>query len=122
MLSRANQHICCHVCFSGAKHILTRGDPVGYSIDYEKGPVKRNRQDRPSYRTQMGVACFLIFLILVNLFWPEGTSMLKTVLIPQLWKSEAEAVEAFLLDVREGNTVAQSLRTFFRVILRNAGF
>lgn len=93
---------------------------MGYRIDYEGGKMHMVQRKERSYAPYLICASFLVFLLLVHFFWPEGAVVLKTVLIPSLCRTEKEAVAVFLEDMQQGCTVTESLQAFCQTILKNA--
>ena len=55
---------------------------MGYRVEYDSVKKVRGVQKRTAGRLAMTGVFFLVFLVLVACFWPEGASILRDALLP----------------------------------------
>lgn len=93
---------------------------MGYRIDY--GPVKKVRglEKRTSRLAALTGLFFLLFVITVCCFWPEGVAELRQILLPGDPAVTTSAMEELADSLRTGEEIFDSLRTFCARILEGA--
>lgn len=93
---------------------------MAYRIDY--GPPILLSKDRLSLRMPLlTLAFFLVFLIGVKIAWPAGSEKLFQLLLSFRNPSGSQAaVEAFLSDLKSGQSFYDSLSAFCRQIIAYA--
>lgn len=94
---------------------------MGYRIDY--GGKYRDRQTNIDsiFRRICLTICFLsLFMSLVCGFWPEGQTVLRSLLIPGDSQATLEAAEVFARDLQQGLSFGEGLGDFFRSVLHGA--
>ena len=108
------------VSFFICPHSLVRGDNMGYRVDY--GPVKQERKGRSSISRvlMLTAVCLLVFLLLVNSFWPRGAQVLRSFLLPGDAAVTAAALEDLSAALRNGEEISSALENFCRKVMDNA--
>ena len=93
---------------------------MGYRIDY--GPVKRVRglEKRTSGLAALTGLFFLLFVITVCCFWPEGVAELRQILLPGDPAVTTSAMEELADSLRTGEMIFDSLRAFCARVLEGA--
>ena len=100
---------------SDVLRMLVRGERMGYRIHYRSGE-KKDRKLRSYSRLMVLIAvCFLIFLFLVEGFWPEGAERMKKM---SLLSEEIIPVSAFH-DLENGLRQGESLIKLWTAFCRN---
>lgn len=99
--------------FQANSHILQRGDIVSYQIQYPSVRKLRGREGTRVRLPLLTVLSFLIFLVMVALFWPEGTALIRN-FVP------VTALEAFASDLQHGEAVMASFSDFMRSLLHDS--
>lgn len=92
---------------------MHRGDSMSYRIEY--GPAIPNRyiaKHNPLRLQSMTAACLLIFSLAVRQFFPAGTEKLRQLLLPGEFSITQEAVNAFMGDIRSGESLGDSFTAF----------
>lgn len=86
---------------------------MSYVIRYgsEDTRTKASRIHRTRL-SAMTAGFFLGFLLLTKLFWPDGTSMLRQILLPGNEEVTARAVTVLVEDLRAGEPVGDAVRAF----------
>ncbi len=94
---------------------------MSYRVDY--GPMKKVRgvEKRISRRLALTGVFFLLFVVMLCSFWPEGKAAVQELLLPGDQAVTAAAWEEFAGDLRAGEIVGGSLRSFCVRILEEAG-
>ena len=83
---------------------------MSYRIRY---PVLHKLRNKPGTTVRfpaLTVLCFLIFLFLVNLLWPEGANWLRKTM-------PVAGLDQVAFDLLHGETVYASLSDFFTMFL-----
>ncbi len=95
---------------------------MGYRVDY--GPVKKVRgvEKRMSRRCALTGMFFLVFVVMVCCFWPEGKQALQQLVFPGDGAVTAAAWENFTVSLKAGEGIGESLQTFCMRILEDTGF
>lgn len=91
---------------------------MGYRIEY--GCPER-QPDKPK-RLGLTIVFFLAFLLLVNVFWPEGRKVLQELLWPGDMEQTQQALEVFIAQLRYGEPVSDAVESFCREILKHENF
>ena len=92
---------------------------MGYRVDY--GPVRRNRKETGGnvLRIPLYTMLFLlVFILSVNLTWPEGREILRNFLLPG---NSEQAFSELVTDLKSGESFTVAVTVFCRSILENAG-
>lgn len=94
---------------------------MGYRVVYEPAPKQAAViQERKSRIPGMAAAFFLLFLLLVNGFWPKGRDVLQQILWPGDGETVWNAAESFARNLRCGETFSDAAESFCREILLDA--
>lgn len=101
---------------------LPRGDDMGYQIVYEPASKKIPAFYKKSRIPEMAAACFLLFLLLVNGFWPRGREVVQQIVWPGDREAAVQAAEIFVQELRYGEPFADAVESFCREILQGADF
>ena len=64
--------------------------------------------------------CLLVFLLLVNSFWPKGAEVLRSFLLPGDAAVTVAALEDLSAELRNGEDISSALESFCRKVLENA--
>ena len=93
---------------------------MGYRIVYGRVKKLRRMDSRIAPRAALTALCFLLFCILVSAFWPEGTEVLRNLLLPGDPVVTAAALEDLSGELRAGASVGEALKHFCLRILEGA--
>lgn len=90
---------------------------MGYRVEYETpGQVPKKEK-----RVVMLTAVFLVlFLLLVNLFWPQGAVLLRELALPGDAAITAAALEDLAADLGNGLEISDALESFCRKVIHEA--
>lgn len=93
---------------------------MGYRVEYQ--PVKKVRgvEKRTSRVPALTALFFLLFLLLVNGFWPQGAEILREILIPGDPTVTVAALETFTQELQTGEELSIAFEDFCRTILEGA--
>lgn len=94
---------------------------MGYRVEYDSVKKVRGVQKRTAGRLAMTGVFFLVFLVLVACFWPEGTAILRDALLPGDRAVTAAALEELARQVSQGTDLSQAVAEFCRDLLAGAG-
>ena len=94
---------------------------MGYRVEYDSVKKVRGVQKRTAGRLAMTGVFFLVFLVLVACFWPEGASILRDALLPGDSAVTAAALEELARQVSQGTDLSQAVTEFCRDLLAGAG-
>ena len=89
---------------------------MGYRVDYK--PMKKVR-GAEKHRVRLPALTgmfFLLFLLLVNMFWDEGTTVMRELLFPERAAVTAAALETLVQELKAGETLKDTVSAFFRTI------
>ena len=90
---------------------------MGYRIDYEGyKETKASRKKEENHIVAWTFVCSMVFLLLVNYFWPEGRQMLRQLFLP----GDGEAVQAFAVQLQQGESLEQAVRELCRTVCGEA--
>lgn len=102
------------------RHRIIRGDGMGYKIIYGDGPRRADDKAESGNRIRILTAtCLLMFCILVRMFWPEGTMLLRDVVLPGEQTVTEAAFETFLSGIRTGSSFQDALTAFCTEVIHN---
>lgn len=97
--------------------MLIRGDTMGYRIHYQSDKKKDRTLRNCSRLAVLIVVCFLVFLLLVEMCWPEGAELIR---IMNVFSEEMIPVSA-LNDLEngllQGESLVKSWTAFWREII-----
>ena len=88
-----------------------------YRVDYSCNAHKQKKSCSLRRRRYLTGFCFLLFLFLVTIFWPEGREVLRRFFIPGDPDLTLAAVETFCQDLISGIPFQQAAQTFYKGIL-----
>lgn len=93
---------------------------MGYRVDYR--PIKKIRgaEKRRSGYPAMAALLFLLFLFLVNGFWPRGAEVTKRLLIPGDPEITTAALGNLATDLRAGTSLSGAVENFCITILQES--
>ena len=93
---------------------------MSYRIVY--GPERKavKERDLSSLRFRSLIAGFLLlFALIVKLLWPEGTEVLREVMIPADLNATEQAFQCMMEDLRSGENLGDAITVFCRQIIEN---
>lgn len=93
---------------------------MAYRVDYTKGGRQAAMPDK-KHPFRAVLICFLLFLILVQLFWPRGRDAIQKLLLPGATETVWAAVDGFADQVRTGEPVVEAFETLCRSVFQSAG-
>jgi len=93
---------------------------MAYRVDYADGGRQTSVCEK-KHPLRAVLICFFLFLILVQLFWPEGKEAIQKYLLPGATETVWAAVDGFADQVRTGEPVGEALETLCRNVFQNAG-
>ena len=92
---------------------------MSYKIVY--GPEITAQQQRTTdtrFRT-MVAGFLLLFALTVKVLWPEGTQVLREMLIPTDLNATEQAFQSMMEDLRMGEDLGDAITVFCRQIIEN---
>lgn len=93
---------------------------MAYRIVYGPMPKMVHPKREGYVRLQLLTAVFLLlFVLLVRQAWPEGTDMLRSILLPGEPGITEQSVQLMLEDIREGEPLGDAVAAFCRQIIEN---
>lgn len=93
---------------------------MSYRVDYHSEKEENHRQGRGRIMTG-ALLCFLLFLIFVQLFWPEGQQALRAMILPGASENVWSAADDMVRQIREGEPLRDTVDAFCRDVLQDAG-
>lgn len=94
---------------------------MAYRVEYGSGKAKRSEIPKKNKVRGKIWGFFLLFLLLVRLYWPAGTRVLRELLLPGASQTAFSAAETLTEELREGESFGQALENYCRRILAEAG-
>lgn len=94
---------------------------MAYRMEYGAEGAKRREIRKKKNPKSKVWGCFLLFLLLVRLYWPAGTEVLRQLLLPGASQTAFAEVETLTEQIREGEPFGQALESYCRKILAEAG-
>ena len=86
---------------------------MSYRIEYGSAiPKQYIRKTNPLRLQAMTAVCLLLFSLVVSQFFPAGTEALRRILLQEKPSVTQEAVDAFMGDIRSGESLGDSLTAF----------
>ena len=93
---------------------------MGYRVDYGPGNSEHKGNNSLSRVLVLTAVCLLVFLLLVNSFWPRGAEVLRSFLLPGDAAVTAAALEELSAELQNGEDISSALESFCRKIIQNA--
>lgn len=88
---------------------------MGYRIVYGADPFIEQKPGKRHLRS-LTAGFALAFLILVRCFWPQGTALLRRVLLP----GDMAAFQQMTDEIRAGEPIADAVTAFCRSVVEEA--
>lgn len=88
---------------------------MGYRIIYAQEPLAPEKP-RGTKLKMMTAAFALALVVLVRLFWPQGTQMLQNALLP----GDHSHLDQLTRDIRAGEPVGEAVTAFCQSIIEEA--
>ena len=80
--------------------------------------TEKRTRNAAEIRCKLGL---LLFLLLVRLYWPAGTQVLRELLLPGASQTAFAEVQTLTQELRDGEPLGQALEDYCRRILAEAG-
>lgn len=93
---------------------------MGYRVDYQPVKKVRGAEKRTSKIPALTALFLVLFLLLVNGFWPRGAEVLKEVLIPGDPAVTVAALEDFATELKAGENLSGAWEAFCRRVIGEA--
>lgn len=94
---------------------------MAYRIVYEETKEKKKRRDKPFLPVPlMSLLIFLVFLMMVGTFWPEGAGIIRKALIPGDPDKTIQALTVMSQELRSGAPLGDAVESFCQGILTEA--
>ena len=94
---------------------------MGYRIEYDGHTGALEIQKVQPWRLPtLTCICFLVFLMLCSMFWPEALDLLEELMIPGDNGITLSALDAMTHDLRAGATFEEAVSAFCLEIIRGA--
>lgn len=90
---------------------------MGYRVEYRPIGKQRRREKQVCRLPALTASFLLLFVLLVFSFWPKGAEILKEIVIPGEPRVTVAAMEAFSVQLREGEAVSDAFAAFCQTIL-----
>ena len=91
---------------------------MAYRISYAPPVPESHRPQKDPLRLQvMTAVCLLVFTLLVKTWFPAGTDKLRQLLIPDVPSVTQQALDGFVIDIREGDPLADAFTAFCQHII-----
>ena len=95
---------------------------MAYRIVYEETKVKPQRRDKASLPVPLlSLLFFLVFLMLIGQFWPEGASWIRNALIPGDPDKTMQALQVLSRELHSGVPIGAAVEDFCKDIITGAG-
>lgn len=88
---------------------------MGYRIVYGTDPFRTVPREKSRLRL-LTAAFALALVVLVRCFWPQGTQMLRDVLLPE----ESAAFQQMTSDIQAGEPIGDVVTAFCRTVVEEA--
>ena len=88
---------------------------MGYRIVYGADPFAQERSGKSRLRLWTAVFA-MAFVMLVRSFWPQGTELLRQVLLP----GDNAAYEQMRTDIQAGEPIGDAVTAFCRSLVEEA--
>lgn len=93
---------------------------MAYRVDYADSKGQVTAQERWHFFRAV-IICFFLFLILVQLFWPQGQEAIQKLLLPGATEAVWAAVDSFADQLQTGEPIGEALNTLCRTVFQDAG-
>lgn len=93
---------------------------MGYRVEYQQVKKVRGVEKRTSRVAALTALCLLLFLLLVNGFWPRGAEVLRDFLLPGDAAVTAAALEDLALELQTGEELSGALEHFCQKVISEA--
>lgn len=94
---------------------------MGYRVEYGQAAPKK-ASFSPKYRLPLLTAAFfLVFVLAVKLWWPEGAQAISSFFLPREPTATKAAFSALLEDLRAGEAFSDAAAAFCKEIIADAG-
>lgn len=93
---------------------------MGYRVEYQPVKKVRNVETRTSGIPALTALFLMLFFFLVCSCWPEGTALLRQILIPGDPDTTVMALEVFAQDLQAGEPLSEAFTNFCSRIIREA--
>ena len=93
---------------------------MGYKIIY--GPEFERPSPQPSDTSRIRILTALFLLLFcasIRFLWPEGTAVLKSLLLPGTLTATEQALLTMMEELRLGESLGASITTFCKTVLAN---
>ena len=100
------------------KHILLRGDPMGYQVEYPPFARSDGYPKRISRISALTVLFLILFCLLVNSAWPRGAEVLKQLLFSEELVISAAALEDMAQELHSGARLWDAANVFYDKLLQ----
>ena len=94
---------------------------MAYRVEYGSGGAKRSEIRKKKTAGGKVWGFFLLFLLLVRLYWPAGTEVLRKLVLPGASQTAFAQVQTLTEQIRAGEPFGQALESYCRRILAEAG-
>lgn len=89
---------------------------MSYRIQYRSYHAKKRRLAIKMRLPALTVLSFLVFLFLVNIFWPEGSACLGGILENRMAMVSAGALDRFAAELYDGEPLTEAFSAFLDAI------
>ena len=91
---------------------------MSYRIDYAPQAIRKGSAETDSIRPFTLTLCFFaLFCLLVRAFWPEGTMILRQLLLGEQGESMLECLEEMVHSLQDGQTLHDAAVGAFRDVI-----
>lgn len=90
---------------------------MGYRVEYGQAAGKKSGKWHAKRVLILTGIFLLLFVWGLRLYWPEGSGLLRQILLP----GDAEAVSVFMEDLKAGQPFSEAAAAFCREIIADAG-
>lgn len=94
------------------RHRITRGDSMGYCLEYKSGNDKDSLLGKRIRVAALTMVSTLVFVSMVNLFWPRGSRFLEEFLFNENSTVAAAAMDCFAADLESGMAFGEAVELF----------
>ncbi len=95
---------------------------MGYRVEYVPERKSQKGRGHPLRLLVLTGLCLAAFLLLVNLFWPQGAQTLRSLLLPEKAAVTAAALEELAQELQAGQSSSGALEDFCWRVFQEAGF
>lgn len=91
---------------------------MGYRVDYQPIQKVRRMEKRIVRVPALAVLCFLLFLLMVNCMWPQGSAVLRKVIFPGDIAVTVAALDELAETLQNGASLQNALYAFCQSVIR----